>query len=367
MSSTIDVFGERLKSVKAHLDEWQVDALLVGSTSNRRWLSGFTGSAGWLLISADTALLATDFRYWDQARRQAPSYELFAIKGHRAKAILDLATAVNASRIGIESEFITLEQFDMMRAVPDVSWIELSGAIRPLREVKSAEEISAIRAAAAITDQVMAQVPYLARPGTTEKELAWELEKQMREAGASDMAFPVIVASGPNGALPHHRPTDRSFQAGDGIIVDMGAKLDGYCSDMTRSFYMGAEPDGQYREIYHVVQQAQTAALDRLKAGMKGKDVDSFARSVIDSAGYGEAFGHSLGHGVGLDVHESPRLSHLAEEGIIPNGSVVTIEPGIYLPGWGGVRIEDLALITDSGIDLISACPKKPFIPIGDH
>jgi Xaa-Pro aminopeptidase len=198
----------------------------------------------------------------------------------------------------------------------------------------------------------------------SESQLAWELEKTMREAGAEGMAFDVIVASGPNAALPHHHPGDRRLQEGDSLIVDMGAKLDGYHSDMTRTFYIGNQPDERFSEIYDLVQTAQTAVLDHLKPGMTGKEVDALARNLIAEAGYGDYFGHGLGHGVGLFIHEGPSLSPRSEEEIIDVDMVLTVEPGIYISGWGGVRIEDLIVITRDGYESISHCPKTPSILI---
>jgi Xaa-Pro aminopeptidase len=194
--------------------------------------------------------------------------------------------------------------------------------------------------------------------------VAWELEKMMREAGADSMAFPVIVASGPNGASAHHTAGDRKVQAGDTIIVDMGASLNGYQSDLTRTFYLGNEPDVKFWEIYNHVHEAQKTALSKIKAGVSGNAVDKAARDKITDAGYGKNFGHGLGHGLGLEVHENPRLSFMVDEKeTLPAGAILTVEPGIYIDGWGGVRIEDLVLVTESGIEVLSHCSKNPIIP----
>jgi Xaa-Pro aminopeptidase len=233
--------------------------------------------------------------------------------------------------------------------------------------VKTAVEIQKLRAAAAITDKAMAQVNQLARPGMTEKELAWALERQMREDGADGMAFPVIVASGPNSALPHHQTSNRRLQVGDVIIVDMGAELNGYKSDMTRSFYLGDEPTEKFWEIYNLVLAAHTAVFDQLRPGMTLRQIDSIARDLITAAGQSEHFGHGLGHGVGLDIHEAPFLSQRApKEARIQAGMTVTIEPGIYIPGWGGIRIEDFAWVTKNGLEQISHCPKTAVISLSD-
>ncbi|MGH2538276.1 MAG: M24 family metallopeptidase [Candidatus Promineifilaceae bacterium] len=355
--------SDRLEAVRAKLDEWQVDGVLIGSPSNRRWLSGFSGSAGWLLVTRDKALLGTDFRYWEQAADQAPSFELVKLEGMPAQSLPPFIASVGARRFGLEAKHITLDQFKTLEKADGVEWVQLENSLEALRAVKTAEELDAIRRAAAITDFAMSLVPALARPDMSEKELAWQLEKAMREQGASSMAFEIIVAAGPNGARAHHQPGPRPLAAGDPIIVDMGAELDGYSSDLTRTFYLGSEPDERFREIYATVQQAEQAALGVMRAGMNGKEIDALARDLIAAAGYKENFGHSLGHGVGLQVHEEPRLSHLADEEPLPAGAVVTVEPGIYISGWGGVRLEDLTLLTADGVELLSHAPQEPAIP----
>ena len=229
--------------------------------------------------------------------------------------------------------------------------------------MKTAVELKAIRAAAAITDQVMSQVPQLVKLGMTEKQLAWELEKAMREAGADGLAFPLLVASGPNSALPHHHAGTRPLQADDALIIDMGAAINGYKSDLTRTFYLGQEPSPQFRRIYELIQTAQTNAITRLRPGMTSQEGDALARKVIEDAGHAQHFGHGLGHSLGLEIHESPGLTWRSEEAL-PAQAVITIEPGIYLPGWGGVRIEDLIYLTDEGTLKISQCPQNPIINI---
>jgi Xaa-Pro aminopeptidase len=349
---------QRIETVRTLLDKWEVDAMLIGSPHNRRWLSGFTGSFGWLLVSAEKAILGTDFRYVEQAGRQTPEFDLF--KWVRADGLDAWRQFLGReTRIGIESQYITLADYATMQQLDGVAWKPLAMTVEPLRDVKDSAEIEQIRAAAAITDFAMAQVHRLAQPGVTERELAWQLEKIMREHGADGLAFETIVASGPNGALPHHRPTDRKLQIGDNITIDMGARLDGYHSDMTRAFYLGDEPDEQFWTIYNLVLSAQQNVLDHLKAGLTGAETDALARDVIAKAGYGANFGHGLGHGVGLFIHEGPRLA-ATENGVIPAGAAVTVEPGVYIPGWGGVRIEDLVIVTQDGIEVLSKCQKKP-------
>ncbi len=355
-------YSQRISVVRDKLDEWDVDALLIGSSSNRQWLSGFTGSFAWLLISKDIASLATDSRYWEQARSQAPDFTLNQF-GRNIKAEMpEFLLRENIKKIGIEIEHITLAQFAQLEEINAIDWVKIEDAVAPLRESKNQEEIEKIRVAAAITDQAMKQVPHILKPGMTERELAWKLEVLMREAGADGMAFPIIVASGPNGAMAHHSPSDRQLRVGEPLIVDMGAQVNGYNGDLTRSFFIGDAPNQRFDEIYSIVLEAQVAAITGMKAGIMGDAADSLARDIISDAGYGEEFGHSLGHGVGLDIHEGPRLSKLATDRPIPDRSTVTVEPGIYIPGWGGIRIEDLLLVTESGCEYVSTCEKKPYI-----
>lgn len=360
------LFTQRLSAVRAQLPQWKVDGVLISSPSNRRWLSGFTGSNAYLLVTHDKALLATDFRYWGQAAEQAPAFQVYQLKGKLSESIPGFIKAAGVPTIGLEAAHTTLHFYeDILQKAEGITYVKLAQTVEKMRDVKAAEEIAQIRAAAAITDQVMAHVNQLARPGLTEKQLAWELEKRMRELGADGMAFAVTVASGPNGAMAHHKPNGRTLQPGDPIIIDMGAELNGYKSDLTRTFHLGPDPSDQFWQIYNLVHSAQKAALAQMRAGVNGKTIDALARDLITAAGHGDHFGHSLGHGVGLDIHETPRLSYLSDEEIIPAGAVITVEPGVYLPGWGGVRIEDLVLFTETGVELLSQCPKNPIIPLG--
>jgi Xaa-Pro aminopeptidase len=249
-----------------------------------------------------------------------------------------------------------------LQEVGGVNWLPRQGLVEELRAIKDQAELNAIRNAAKITDGVMNRVAEIAITGMTEAELAWELECAMRFGGAARMTFPVIVASGPNAALPHHMPGDRRLQRGDILLVDMGASFSGYGSDLTRTFIIGETPDRHFEERYDVVARAHGAAIQGLGPNVTGREVDRLARNVIADAGYGEQFGHGLGHGVGLEGHEAPRLSTTASDAPLAPGMVATVEPGIYVPGWGGIRIEDLVLITASGHEVISQCPKEPLI-----
>ena len=354
---------ERLALVRARLDSWEVDALLVTSVSNRVWLSGFSGSSGQLIITRDGAYLATDSRYWEQMAQQAPSYELF--KTYTGKRdVSDLLRELSAKRIGIEAAHVTVGAFDkLMQSLPDLDWNLLPSTVEDLRQQKSADEIAIIRQAAALSDRAVYSVPKLIRQGMSERELAWKLEQLMREAGADAPGFDIIVASGPNAALPHHHPGERCFETGDTIVVDLGAELALYRSDITRSFHLGLEPEPPFWEIYNLVKAANERAIDGSRAGMSGSRIDALARDVIVEGGYGEEFGHGLGHGVGLEIHEEPYLRSGLDVEIPPN-AVVTIEPGIYVAGWGGVRLEDLVVFGEAGVEVLSQAPKSPLISI---
>ncbi|MDX1616810.1 MAG: aminopeptidase P family protein [Candidatus Promineifilaceae bacterium] len=360
----ISIYNERLSAVRHQLAQWEADSLLIGSPANRRWLSGFTGSTGWLLITFDRALLATDSRYWEQAQQQAPEFELFQVTDGMADSWSSLFDTGGVKHLVVEGSHLAVQQYDTIRQKSAVEPLPREHTIEPLRRRKSAAEIDSIRNAAAIADEAMASVPKMIRLGMTELELAWELEKHMRELGAEAVAFPIIVAAGPNSALPHHRPGEGRLASGDAVVIDLGARLNGYHSDLTRTFYLGSEPGERFREVYETVAQAQETALNELHASLTGAEADVLSRDVIVAAGYGEHFGHSLGHGVGLEVHEAPRLSQRAPDEVIGADSVVTVEPGIYLTDWGGVRIEDLVLVTANGVELLSQSPKQPYLPL---
>ena len=344
----------RLAEVRRLMKEEKLPALLVSQPENCRYLSGFTGSAGWVLITPRQALLATDFRYWEQAERQSPELTLFKIKGRFVDFLPGFIDAAGGPRrIGYEMAHVTVDQLEQMKtAAPAVRWLKAGGLIEELRQVKDAGEIAQTRVAIELAEAAFAAVTSRLEPGMTEAQIAWELEVHMRTHGASGLAFDTIVASGPNAALPHYRPGDRPIRAGEPITIDWGAVVNGYRSDLTRTIVLGT-PDDKFREIYGIVLKAQLNAIANIKAGQTGREADAFARDVIVAAGYGDNFGHGLGHGVGLATHEGPRASWTTDD-LIPAGSILTVEPGIYLPGWGGVRIEDMILVKDGGNEVLS-------------
>ena len=352
---------KRLELVRDSLSKWSVDGVLITSPANRRWLSGFTGSAGKLLVTSDKAVLSTDSRYWEQAAREAPEFEIY--RQSDAQDVKFLSSA-GASRIGFESNHMTIGELNFLQEVDGLSWTALAVTAEAFRPVKSAAELKLIRKAARITDATVAEFPKLAKPGVSEKSVAWELEKFMRESGADRAAFDIIVAAGPNSALPHHHPGDRELTPGDIVIVDLGAEVGGYKSDLTRTFYLGDSADDKFWEIYDAVLKAQLAAIGGIREGVSGKEIDSLARDIIAGAGYAENFGHGTGHSLGIEIHEFPRFSKNGEKDIMSAGMVMTVEPGIYLPGYGGVRIEDLVLVTPDGHEYLSAAPKSPLIKV---
>jgi Xaa-Pro aminopeptidase len=352
----------RVDKLRGLLPQKGVDALLISMPENRRYMSGFTGSAGYLFISGEQAVLGTDFRYTEQAAGQAPDFQIVRISGDWSW-LGEKIKETGASRLGFESHHMTVQSY---QALSDAlakqlegskpALVATSGIAEQLRVFKDAEELAALQKAVDVADQAMESVCAIITEGMTEKEVAWRLEVAMRELGAEGPSFDTIVAAGPNGAMPHHHPSDRPIQTGEPIVIDMGAKVDGYCSDITRTICVG-EPDEMFRRVYDIVLGSQLTAINTVKPGMTGGDCDELSRTVIAEAGYGDNFGHSLGHGYGLAVHEYPRVGPNADN-ILEEGMVFTVEPGIYLTGWGGVRIEDDVVLEASGARVLSGSKK---------
>ncbi len=351
----------RLETLRLRLAEQGLDAILISQDENRRYLSGFHGSAGYLLIDRGEAVLATDFRYTEQAATQAPDYRIFRIAGPLASWLPGLVASVDGGRMGFESEDVSFAFHQRMSEViaggeKKLELVPVTGIVESLRTIKDVDEIAAIERAAEIADAALEQVNGGLRAGTTEKAVAWELEKALRDLGSESIPFEIIVAAGANAALPHHQPSDHAIRKGEPIVIDMGATSGGYGSDISRTLCLGA-PDDKFREVYSTVLAAQRTAIEGIEAGMTGQTADALAREVIEKAGYGEAFGHSLGHGVGMVTHEAPTLGPNAEA-VLEDGAVFSIEPGIYLSGWGGVRIEDLAVMEKGRPRLLSKARK---------
>ena len=353
----------RLTRLRELLAQQSIEALLVSQPENRVYFSGFTGSAGALFISADSALIATDFRYYEQAGIECPQFELVKVTSALTDVLPELVARQPVKRLGFEADHATFAEVqEWMGAAPEVEWAATKDLVMDLRAVKDADEIDMLRQAIRLTDQALSAALAQARPGMTERELVWLIESTIRTHGAPAVSFDTVVASGPNGARPHAKASDAAMPAGQPIVIDMGARLGGYCADLTRTVCFGQpnEPD-RFWEIYDTVLRAQQAAESVIQPGLTGKEVDAVARDLITEAGFGEFFGHGLGHGVGLAVHEMPRFSRLAVAPLAA-GNVVTVEPGIYLPGWGGVRIEDVVLVTRNGVEVLTKAPKDPIV-----
>jgi Xaa-Pro aminopeptidase len=353
--------NQRLNKLRQRLAEQHLDAMLVTNADNRRYLSGFTGSAGALVITPDQAVLVTDFRYYEQVTREASGFRLARIETKLADRLPGLLDELGVERLGFESEHVTIAQHEEWTNVTgDVTWLPMKEMVEGIRAVKEAEEIDALRGSVALTDAAFAHLLNVIQPGMTEKQVAWEIEAYMRAHGAGKVAFDLIVAAGPNGALPHARPGTHIIQEGEPIVVDIGCVLDGYCSDMTRTFSLG-EPSVRYLEVWQIVLEAQETAQAAIQAGVTGVEADALARRVIEQAGYGKQFGHGLGHGVGVAVHEEPRASRLSDD-VLEAGMTLTLEPGIYLPGEFGVRLEDLVVIRSEGVEVLTQSPKSPVL-----
>ena len=365
--------NNRLASLRAKMTDQGLDGLLVTQPQNQRYLSGFAGGDSdyldaTLLISADEAWVSTDSRYYEDVKQRAKDFKLFEAGYDRNKALGEFGAAVKPKVVGYEMTHLTVATLkDWTRAARKAGFKlkPVSGLVEELRMVKDADELATIQRAAALTDAAFAHFVAVVKLGMTEKEGAWVIEEYMRKHGADKIAFDLIVASGPNSALPHAIPGDRKFQRGEPIVVDIGARIDHYHSDMTRTLCLGQPADDQFKKVYDTVLKAVRTAEKKIKAGVKGKRADAFARSVIEKTNveWGKTFGHGLGHGVGLAVHEGPRASKLSKDVYKPN-MTLTIEPGIYLPGWGGVRIEDLVVIQENGVEVLSQATKEPFVKI---
>jgi Xaa-Pro aminopeptidase len=343
--------GDRLERLLA---ERELDRMLVTDLTNVRYLTGFTGTNGAVVCGPGVRLFFTDFRYTERAAAEVEGWETLTIGNDWLKGIGEHLSG----RVGFEDDHMAVRVLEKLKEkLPDnVEVVAAGGRVEKLRRVKDSDELAKIAEASKLADVVWAWALEQGLAGRPEREVARATEARIRELGA-DPSFPAIVAAGPNGALPHAEPGEREIARGELVVFDMGARLDGYCSDGTRTFATG-DPGEEARAVYEVVRQAQLAGLEANRAGVKGEDVDSAARAVIDAAEYGEYFGHALGHGVGLEVHEGPRLSQRSDDVLAP-GEVVTVEPGVYLPGNLGVRIEDLVVVADDGLRNLSSLPKE--------
>ncbi|NLY43487.1 MAG: aminopeptidase P family protein [Clostridiaceae bacterium] len=351
----------RLENLQNNIKGKSLDAMLITNAINLTYISGFRGTAGYGIVTRERAFLLTDFRYTQQAHKQAPFFEVIQFEGDAMDSINDVLKKNNVRSMGFESRHLSClkyEQFKSKLCIKD--FFPVTDLVESLREIKDESEIEKMRKAAEIADSAFYHILHLIKPGITENEIALELEYFMKKNGAKALSFDTIVASGVRSSLPHGQPSDKRIEAGDLVVLDFGCVYEGYCSDMTRTIGVGSLNEEQ-KKIYNIVLEAQMKGLNVLKPGITGKEVDRAARDIISSHGYGQNFGHGLGHGVGCEVHEAPRLSVNAEEVLKP-GMVVTVEPGIYINDFGGVRIEDMVLITSDGIENFTSSPKELII-----
>ena len=354
----------RFAKIAAKLKEYEIDAMLLTGEANRFYGAGFfaTGTDAVALVTAEKSYFITDSRYIEAAGRKITDAEL-CLTGHGRGYTVQLAEMVqrhNIRRMGFEEAYMTVQEWETYRKALPCELVPATALLTEMRKVKDAEELEALTAAQRIAEKALEDVLPEIRPGKTEKEIAALLQYRMLVHGAEDMSFDPIVVSGPNGSLPHGVPSDKEIQAGEFLTMDFGCIYNGYCSDMTRTVAIGYVTD-EMREIYNTVLQAQLAGIETAKAGVTGKAVDKAARDVIEAAGYGQYFSHSFGHGVGVEIHESPNASPLNEQPF-PAGAVISAEPGIYIPGKLGVRIEDVILLTEEGRINITKAPKELLI-----
>ncbi len=358
------IFENRLKLLRSKFDSLGVDTIWIIQPENRRYLSGFKAadgqldeSSGCLFITLDQALLVTDSRYTIQAQQEVVGFEVVTHKKSLIDILPEIFDRLNTRRLGFEGGYLIWDLYQKVKEKvtqysPPVELIPLSNPVEEIREIKGPEEVDMLSRSAQLMGDVLAKVIDELIPGQLEKDIAWKIETLIREQGADGAAFPPIVASGPNGALPHAVPAERRIGEGEPIILDVGAKVDGYCSDMTRTVFLG-NPPSDFKEIYKVVRKAQVFALESVRPGMKSDEADSIARDVIKNAGFGDFFGHSLGHGIGMAPHERPFVGPLKPE-VLKEGMVFTIEPGIYILGKGGVRLEEMVLLEGDGARILT-------------
>ena len=361
--------SDRVLRVRERLTDVGVEALLVTDLTNIRWLTGFTGSNGWVVVTPDGISLVTDGRYGTQAGRElaASGVDADVLVGLTGAATMQLLAGRCRSfgRVGFESAHVTVLEHGQYAEVFDATLVPVVGVVEGERRTKSAEEIAAIERACFIADRALADVVPSLGDGLTESQVRNLLEQRMRELGASGPSYDTIVATGPlHAALPHHRPTDTLIESGHTVIIDVGALVDGYHSDMTRSFVVGT-PSAQQQEMYDLVLAAQLAGLAAVGPGVAAIEIDRACREVVAAAGVGDWFSHGTGHGVGLLIHEDPYLNR-ASQAILQVCDVVTVEPGVYHEGFGGVRVEDLVVVTSDGCRVLtssakdSPCPQSP-------
>lgn len=350
----------KIEKLRSKIAEKGLDGLFIMSPFNRRYISGFTGTAGAVLITAEESIFMTDFRYTEQSAKQAEGFTIIQHTKSIFEEAMQKAETLGVKKLGFEKEYVSYQEFELLQKHFAGTLEPVAGIVENLRLIKTESEIKILKEACDIADAAFKHILDFLKPGAKEIDVSNELEFFMRKCGAVSSSFDIIVASGARSALPHGVASEKKIQSGDFVTLDFGAYYKGYASDITRTVAVG-EPSQQLKEIYALVLEAQMAAVDQIKPGMTGMEADAVARDIISSRGYGDAFGHSTGHGLGLEVHESPGLS-VKNDKPLQSGMVVTVEPGIYLPGIGGVRIEDDILLTDSGNELLTHSAKELII-----
>jgi Xaa-Pro aminopeptidase len=337
-----------------------IDTLFISNKDNIRYYSGFTGTFAFLLISESKAIIITDSRYTLRAEEESPDYEIYKLQS--GDNWIENSTNITKTKvIGYEGDYVSVNLLNQLQKKTEKinKWKDFSEKITFGRIIKSDEEVEILQKTINISDSAFNKISKKIKTGMTEKDVAWKIEKEMRELGAESPSFDTIVASGINGSKPHHSPTDKLIENNEAITIDMGAKYKGYCSDLTRTIFIG-DPDEKFKKIYTTVLKAQLISMETAQPDMTGEEIDKIARDIITSEGYGEYFGHSLGHGVGIEIHESPGVGPNSKNNIKP-GMVYTIEPGIYIENWGGIRIEDMVIMTEGGNDLLSHALKEAY------
>jgi Xaa-Pro aminopeptidase len=367
-----NIIKKRIESVIKEFSGQSIDTLMALSDENRRYLSGFRGhdtqfdeSAGALFISESGLILATDSRYEEQASNEAPLYEVICYKNGLANQIPEILKSLGTKKLGFESVRISHFEYEKLRKEIrskglKIKLIPTENIVENLRKIKNEKEIESIKKALMIAESVFVDIQKYIRVGISEQEAAWKIEKGMRESGAEGVSFPIIVASGPNSALPHAIPSDRKFKKGEPILFDWGAKIDGYCSDISRTVVIG-KPDDVFMKVYNTVLEAQSMAIKEIKPGVGSRTVDGIARSHIEKSGFKGRFGHGLGHGTGLSIHEHPRLSPLKNSVLEPQ-MVFTVEPGIYIPGWGGIRLENMVVVRENKAEILNKLDPSKYV-----
>ena len=356
-------YDDRVAGLQERLDAANVEALLVTDLVNVRYLTGFSGTAGQVFVTPSRAVFLTDPRYEARAASLVQGAEVQIYTSRLVERLGPLIEASKVTALGVEAKTMTVdERDDLAGRLSGAALVPTRGVVEEMRRIKDAEEIELLRTAVALGDRAFTWLLDGLKPGRTERDVAIDLEIQMRRWGADEVSFPPIVGSGELSAHIHHTPTGRELQKGDLVLLDFGCRKDGYCSDLTRTVVLGPATDEQ-REIYQLVLQAQLEGIAAVQPGAGGAAVDATARAVIESAGRGEQFGHGLGHGVGLEIHEDPRLNRISEDTLMP-GDVVTVEPGVYVQGTGGVRIEDCVVVTGSGCEVLGTAPKDELIEL---